>query len=245
MTEFADWITPDWPAPANVRALITTRTGGVSLPPYQSMNLGDHVGDDPAAVARNRSILRARLPAEPKWLKQVHSIRVAHADTSHGIAEADASIAHAPAAICAVLTADCLPVLLCDDAGTVVGAAHAGWRGLVAGVIEATADAMEKPPDRLMAYLGPAIGPRSFEVGSEVRQAFMDFDARAEQAFSSHGSGKWLADIYMLARQRLDRLGVSQVFGGGYCTVEDAGRFYSYRRDGVTGRMASLIWLAQ
>ncbi|MDP2879296.1 MAG: peptidoglycan editing factor PgeF [Sulfuricella sp.] len=245
---------PDWPAPANVRALQTTRAGGVSVGAYASLNLGDHVGDDPAAVERNRALLRANLPADPVWLKQVHGNLVADADRTVGVPDADAALARQAGKVCAVMTADCLPLLLCDEAGTVVAAAHAGWRGLVGGVVEATVKAMNVAPERLLVWLGPAIGPQAFEVGDEVRQAFMAHDPEAAKAFvptpalSTQDSGlstqKWLADIYLLARQRLALLGVERVYGGGLCTFTDAQKFYSYRRDQATGRMASLIWLA-
>lgn len=240
------WIIPDWPAPANVHAVQTTRTGGVSTGGYASFNLGDHVGDDPAVVARNRTILRAALPAEPVWLKQVHGNVVADADRAVGITEADAAVARKPGAVCAVMTADCLPLLLCDESGTVVSAAHAGWRGLAGGVVEAAVAAMKVAPASLMVWLGPAIGPQAFEVGEEVRQAFLAHDPQAQKAFVPRASSteqKWLADIYLLARQRLGLLGVTRVYGGGLCTFSDAERFYSYRRDGATGRLASLIWL--
>lgn len=235
-------IIPDWPAPPNVRALQTTRSGGVSVGAYASLNLGDHVGDDPVAVARNRELLCAALPSDPAWLKQVHGNVVAEADGMAGVPDADASVARKPGTVCAVMTADCLPLLLCDQAGTTVAAAHAGWRGLADGVIEATVRAMDIAPEELLVWLGPAIGPQAFEVGNEVRQAFMAFDANAADAFVPRGE-KWLADIYLLARQRLALLGVTQVYGGGLCTYSDQNRFYSYRRDGATGRMASLIWL--
>ena len=238
-------ITPDWPAPANVRSLITTRSGGVSAAPYASLNLGDHVGDNPQHVMQNRAVLKAQLPAEPRWLKQVHGIAVA--DACMVGAEADASVAFQAGEVCAVLTADCLPVLLCDQSGTVVGAAHAGWRGLLNGVIESTVAAMKVPSSALLAYLGPAIGPQAFEVGDEVRAAFVVENPEAASAFSPGDqqaeTQKWLADIYELARLRLEKLGVAGVYGGGLCTYTDAEQFFSYRRDGVTGRMASLIWL--
>lgn len=238
-------IIPDWPVPANVRSLITTRSGGVSAAPYAGLNLGDHVGDNHEHVTQNRILLSAHLPAEPKWLKQVHGIAVADACATG--AEADACVAFRADEVCAVLTADCLPVLLCDQSGTVVGAAHAGWRGLLNGVIEATAAAMKVPPSSLLAYLGPAIGPRAFEVGEEVRAAFVAADPEAASAFVPSdwqpGTQRWLADIYWLARLRLEKLGVAEVHGGGLCTYTDVERFFSYRRDGVTGRMASLIWL--
>ncbi|TCV90426.1 peptidoglycan editing factor PgeF [Sulfurirhabdus autotrophica] len=238
-------IIPDWDAPSTVKAIITTRNGGVSDAPYAEMNLGDHVGDASDAVNQNRAILRLLLPNEPVWLKQVHGVHVANADIlADGVIEADACVSHSKNNVCAVMTADCLPVLLCDDAGTVVGAAHAGWRGLVSGVIECTVKSMHVPPVSLMAYLGPAIGPKRFEVGEEVRQAFMDHDAAAQDAFVPHGESKWLADIYLLARQRLAALGITRVYGGNFCTYTDNETFFSYRRDGVTGRMASLIWLS-
>lgn len=238
-----EFIVPDWPAPANVRALVTTRVGGVSLAPWDSLNLGDHVGDAPAAVAENRRRLRARLPAEPLWLKQVHGTRcvdAAHADPGN---EADAAFARTPGTVCAVLTADCLPLLLCDTAGRAVAAAHAGWRGLAAGVIEATVQSMGRPGENLLAWLGPAIGPQSFEVGNEVRALFAAHDASAQAAFAPTHQGKWLCDIYLLARQRLAALGVRRVTSADFCTLRDTQRFFSYRRDGATGRMVSLIWL--
>ncbi|MGE5028196.1 MAG: peptidoglycan editing factor PgeF [Betaproteobacteria bacterium] len=239
------WIIPDWPAPSRVRALQTSRAGGVSAGPYASLNLGNHVGDDPAAVAENRALLRASLPAEPVWLRQVHGNVVADADRVQGIPDADAVLARRSGSVCAVMTADCLSLLLCDQAGEVVAAAHAGWRGLAGGVVEATVQAMRVAPERLLVWLGPAIGPAAFEVGDEVRQAFMAHDPQAAKAFVANPANpqKWLADIFLLARQRLARLGVSRVYGGGLCTYTDATRFYSYRRDGATGRMATLVWL--
>lgn len=239
------WIRPDWPAPAQVQALSTTRGGGCSAAPYDSFNLGDHVGDQPALVAANRAALCDQLPAEPCWLNQVHGVCVVDLATCEGVPAADAAVSRVPGKVCAVMTADCLPVLLCDRAGTVVGAAHAGWRGLVGGVIEATVAAMQVPPSEVLAWLGPAIGPDAFEVGDEVRAAFLAADPAAECAFRATARpGKWLADIYLLARQRLAALGVNVVAGGDACTVTERERFFSYRRDGVTGRMASLIWLA-
>lgn len=243
-----EFIVPDWPAPANVRALVTTRHGGVSVGPFASLNLGDHVGDDPAAVAENRRILRVRLPAEPVWLKQVHGIQCCDAAACSNAKgsqtpEADAAYSHKPGVVCAVLTADCLPILLCDAAGTVVAAAHAGWRGLAAGVIESTVAAMGVPGEALLAWLGPAIGPRHFEVGGEVRDVFSAHDPQAARAFVARPDGKWLCDIYLLARQRLADLGVCRITSADFCTVRDTQQFFSYRRDGATGRMASLIWL--
>ena len=239
----SDWIVPDWPAPANVRALITTRAGGVSRGPHASMNLAAHVEDDPAAVAENRRRLRARLPAEPLWLDQVHGTRAVCAERSPATPQADAAYTRRPGTVCAVLTADCLPVLLCDEAGTVACAAHAGWRGLAAGVIEAAVQAMDAPPEKLLACFGPAIGPQAFEVGADVREAFVSRSAGAAAAFAARENGKWLADLYLLARQRLNASGVTHVFGGGACTFAEAERFYSFRRERVTGRMASLIWM--
>jgi hypothetical protein len=237
-------ILPSWPAPANVRAAVTTRRGGVSLPPYDTLNLGDHVGDDPAAVAGNRRRLVAALglPAEPRWLSQVHGTFAVDAAVLGVGCEADASHTALPGVVCAVLTADCLPVLLCNRNGTQVAAVHAGWRGLLNGIIEQCIAAMGGE-DELLAWLGPAIGPQAFEVGEEVREAFVADTPEAVAAFAPLPNGRWLADIYALARQRLHRAGVTSVYGGGHCTFSEPERFYSYRRDGRTGRMASLIWM--
>ena len=250
-------IVPDWPAPPNVKALQTTRHGGVSAAPYDTLNLGGHVGDAPQAVARNRRLLSPLLPGEPVWLKQVHGVEVVNADMASCLPQGEASIAARSGSVCVVMTADCLPVLLCDDKGSVVGAAHAGWRGLCEGVIERTVQAMNVPPQGLMAWLGPAIGPAAFEVGAEVRAAFVARDPRAAEAFlpspaggrgaggeGGPGSTKYLADIYLLARQRLQALGITRIYGGGLCTHADRERFFSYRRDGATGRMGTFIWLA-
>lgn len=237
-------LVPDWPVPQNVKALQTTRRGGVSAAPYDSLNLGDHVGDAPLAVARNRALLGALLPSEPVWLKQVHGTTVIDVRVAGCAApEADACISRERGAVCVVMTADCLPLLLCDEQGSVVGAAHAGWRGLCDGVLEQTVAAMGVPPRRLLAWLGPAIGPQAFEVGDEVRSAFIAKQAQAAEAFTAHAPGKWLADIYRLARLRLGALGVARIHGGGLCTVGDRERFFSYRRDGATGRMGTFIWL--
>lgn len=237
-------IVPDWPAPPSVRAIQTTRQGGVSVAPYDSLNLGSHVGDVPLAVARNRMLLNTLMPSEPVWLEQVHGKRVANADSAGCRPQADACIARHPAAVCVVLTADCLPLLLCDRQGGVVGAVHAGWKGLAAGVIEATVAEMNVAPQDLLVWMGPAIGRQAFEVGEAVYSAFVTTQPEAESAFMSTQTGKWLADLYALARLRLARLGVTQIYGGGECTFADASRFFSYRRDGVTGRMGSFIWLA-
>jgi len=236
-------IIPDWHVPVNVSALQTTRNGGFSIAPYHQLNLGDHVGDEPLTVARNRMLLQSLLPSEPVWLKQIHSSTVVDAGCCTCLPEADASICSKPGAVCVVMTADCLPVLLCDQQGSVVGAAHAGWRGLCNGVIEQTVRSMQVPPQSLMAWLGPAIGLGVFEVGDEVRAAFVDKQPEAAIAFVPGKTGKWLADLYQLARQRLHRLGIVQIYGGDLCTFNDPERFFSYRRDGVTGRMGSFIWL--
>ncbi len=237
-------IIPHWPAPPNVRALQTTRIGGLSRTPYDSLNLGSHVADAPLDVARNRMLLNTLMPSEPIWLEQVHGIVVANADNASCLPQADACIATHRSAVCVVMTADCLPVLLCDQQGTVVGAVHAGWKGLASGVIEAAVQAMKVPAKNLMAWLGPAISQDAFEVGAEVRDVFIDADLQAEEAFVAGQNGKWLADIYALASLRLNELGITRIYGGDYCTYEDARRFFSYRRDGVTGRMGTFIWLA-
>lgn len=239
-------IIPDWPAPARVVCLVTTRNGGVSRGAFASLNLGDHVGDETAAVAANRGVVCRHVVGQPVWLNQVHGTRVVDAAECVGAAippEADASFARRSGVACVVMTADCLPVLFCDTAGTVVAAAHAGWRGLRAGVLEATVAAMGVPGSELIVWLGPAIGPSAFEVGGEVRDAFMADAMQAAEAFTPAGNGKWLADIYLLARQRLARIKVTRIYGGNFCTVGEKERFFSYRRDGQTGRMASLIWL--
>jgi polyphenol oxidase len=238
-----DWIAPDWPAPANVKTLITTRRGGVSQGRYAGLNLGDHVGDAAHHVAENRLLLRRALPVTPRWLKQVHGVHVVDAREATDGVEADGVYTRSADVACAVLTADCLPLLVCNRAGTEVAAIHAGWRGLSFGVIESTIAAMQARPSTLLTYLGPAIGPQSYEVGDDVRDTFIAHDKRATSAFILGPNGKWLANLYELARQRLNEIGIMQVFGGDYCTMTDSERFYSYRRDGVTGRMASLIWL--
>ncbi|MBX9754263.1 MAG: peptidoglycan editing factor PgeF [Pseudomonadaceae bacterium] len=238
----ADWLVPDWPAPGRVKACVTTRAGGVSRPPFDSFNLGDHVEDDSLSVSVNRQHLQAAIGCSPAWLRQVHGMQVAAADAEQ-IAEADASYTAETGVACAVLTADCLPVLFCDRAGTRVAAAHAGWRGLAGGVLEATVQAMALPSEQLLAWLGPAIGPAAFEVGAEVREAFVSTHPQAAAAFApSLNRGRFMADIYALARIRLAACGVMAVYGGGLCTVSDP-RFYSYRRAARTGRFASLVWL--
>ena len=233
---------PDWPAPASVGACVTTREGGISLPPYDTFNLGDHVGDAPRAVAENRRRLSDALVVRPAWLKQVHGVDVAHADPAH-VLQADACWTATPGVACTAMTADCLPVLFCDRAGTRVAAAHAGWRGLAAGVLEATLDTLAVPAEDVLVWLGPAIGPQAFEVGLEVREAFTARHPDAHAAFVPGAQpGKLLADIYALARIRLASRGVRAVYGGGLCTVSDP-RFFSYRRTPQGGRFASLVWL--
>jgi polyphenol oxidase len=249
----SSWLTPDWDAPAHVRALSTLRAGGCSTGSYASFNLAQHVGDEPGHVRDNRALLRsaAGLPDEPLWLEQVHGVTVAvHADAAAdaGAAappRADAAVAFVPGRVCVVMTADCLPVVFADRAGTRVGVAHAGWRGLVGGVLEATVSALQTPPADLLAWLGPAIGPQAFEVGSEVRDAFVARDAANAASFTRNAAGRYQADLYQLARQALTRSGVVAVTGGGHCTQGEPARFFSFRRDGGrTGRMATLAWLA-
>lgn len=241
------WLDVDWPAPPNVRAVSTLRTGGVSVGPFASLNLGAHVGDEPAAVAENRRRLKAalQLDADPLWLNQVHGVDVIAADvrTDSTVPTADASVCKGRGRACVIMTADCLPVLFCDREGTRVGAAHAGWRGLASGVLGATVNALGVAADKLMAWLGPAIEQSAFEVGAEVREEFVTRNAATAAAFAVNARGRWQADLYALARSELARLGVREVYGGTYRCHEDAARFFSYRRDGKTGRMASLVWL--
>ena len=242
-----DIIVPDWPVPAGVHAFTSTRLGpGISELPYYRFNLGSRCGDEPAAVQANRAALLREygLPGEPLWLHQVHGVDVATDDgTRAGDPLADAAVTALPGSVLAILTADCLPVLFCNEAGTEIAAAHAGWRGLAAGVLEETVAAMQSPPETLMAWLGPAAGPDRYEVGEEVRQAFLKPDAAAAAAFVPTRPGHYLVDLYALARQRLRRAGVGRCYGGDLCTMSDI-RFYSHRREQRTGRMATLIWLA-
>ncbi len=243
-------ITPDWPAPPTVRAFTTTRSGGVSSGAFASLNLGDHVGDAPAAVATNRARLCAQLgvPTEPCWLRQVHGCQIVTASAATRGSEADGALSREAGAVCVVLTADCLPLLLCDDQGTAVAAVHAGWRGLADGVIEAAVTALALPPERVLAWLGPAIGATAFEVGDEVRERFWREDAATSVAFMPSAAStipqrRWQADLFALARRRLQRLDIEHIFGGGNCTFTQPEQFFSYRRDGVTGRLATGIWL--
>jgi YfiH family protein len=238
------WLTPQWPAPAGVRAISTLRGGGVSAAPYASLNLGEHVGDLPAAVAENRRRLRsaAALPAEPAWLAQIHGTEVADLDAVEGLVAADAAVARRPGRVCAILAADCLPVLFAAESGNAVAAAHAGWRGLAGGVLEATVRALAVAPESLLVWLGPAIGPRHFEIGAEVRDELLKADLEAHRAFEVNARGRFMADLGVLARRRLARLGIERIYGGGECTYADSKRYFSHRRDGPTGRQATLIW---
>jgi YfiH family protein len=238
-------LTPEWDAPAVVRAAFTLRSGGVSAPPYDSLNLGLHVGDLPAWVMENRQRVRVQLalPAEPDWLEQVHGIVVADLDGGHS-GPADALITRRRGSVCVVQVADCMPVLFAARDGSAVAAAHAGWRGLAAGVLEATVARLGGAPGQLCAWLGPAIGVRHFEVGEEVREAFVTQHEDAAHAFTRNPRGRWQCDLAVLARTRLAACGVHAVSGGQYCTYADPARFFSYRRDGQCGRMAALIWLA-
>ena len=237
-------LTPEWPAPANVRAAFTLRHHGVSKGPYDSLNVGARVGDEPAAIAENRRRLRAQLqlPQEPAWIDQVHGTEVLDLDSAAPPAAADAAFTRRAGRVCVVQVADCLPVLITARDGSVVAAAHAGWRGLAAGVLEATVRRLAVEPGQAMVWLGPAIGQAHFEVGDEVRQVFLARDAAAAAAFAANARGRWQCDLARLARGRLAALGVTAVFGGGWCTHADASRFFSFRRDGRCGRMAALIW---
>ncbi|HEY0269091.1 MAG TPA: peptidoglycan editing factor PgeF [Methyloradius sp.] len=239
----SNFIIPNWPAPANIKALQTTRTGGLSKSPYDSLNFGDHVGDDAMVVASNRQLLNPFVPTEPLWLKQIHSTIAVNAALTSCLPEADAAYSKQKNIVCAVMTADCLPILICDEAGTTVAAVHAGWKGLLDGVIESTIKALEIPPQNLLVWLGPAIGPNAFEVGRDVYDGFIQHDANSIQAFTlQNTTDKWLADIYQLARLRLRNMGVTRIYGGEYCTYSAKEQFFSFRRDGATGRMATLIW---
>jgi YfiH family protein len=245
------WFEADWPAPPGVRALTTLRSGdGVSPPPFDRFNLGLRCGDDPALAQRNRDRLAdwLALPSPPHWLQQVHGAGVLRFDAAPAPGgdepEADAAVTSAPGVVLAILTADCLPVVFAARDGSEVAAAHAGWRGLAAGVLEATVAAMRTPPARLAAWLGPAAGPQAYEIGAEVREAFLARDAAAAAAFAPTRPGHWRVDLYALARRRLAAAGVSGVHGGGLCTISDPARFFSHRRDGRSGRLATLAWIS-
>ena len=247
-------IVPAWPAPPQVRAYSTLRAGGVSGAGYASLNLGDHVGDAPENVAENRRRVTERLalPSEPCWLEQVHGTKVLDLDAAadraatpvRPLGPADASVTSRPGVVCVVLTADCVPVLLADRRGRRVGAAHAGWRGLAQGVLPAAVDALGVPPEDVIAWLGPAIGPAAFEVGDEGRAAFAAQGFAVERAFARNARGRWQADLPALAAESLGRAGVTAIYGREHCTFTDAGRFFSHRREAPCGRMASLIWMA-
>lgn len=241
MLNNSDFILPDWPAPPNIKAIQTTRLGGSSVAPYDSLNLGLHVHDDALAVAKNRQSLSNFLPSEPVWLNQVHGVEVVDATQCLSIQKADASFSKNKNVVCVTMTADCLPLLICNKQGTIVAAIHAGWRSLCDGVIEATIQSMAVNPEDLMVWLGPAIGPKAFEVGAEVRAAFVRNDAQADQAFKAYDD-KWLGDLYLIAKQRLKKQGVTEIYGGTECTYSNPSKYFSFRRDGHTGRMASMIW---
>lgn len=242
MSSNKHWLEPDWPAPGHVHAATTLRTGGVSAGAFASLNPATHVSDNAEAVRQNRRIVKTMLglPAEPVWLEQIHGNKVVDAGKTRSLVQADASYTDEAGVVCAVLTADCLPLLVCNADGTRIAAIHAGWRGLLSGVIGNTVTAMGNQD--LLVWLGPAIGPRCFEVGAEVREAFVEKSASFARAFKEHGNGKWLADIYRLAWVDLAALGIDRIHGGDFCTVTEHERFYSYRRDKETGRMATLIW---
>lgn len=241
----SDWLVPDWPAPANVRAFVTTRAGGVSEGEFASMNLGLSSGDDPARVERNRAIVREQLPSDPVFMVQVHGVAVADLDriAPGERPRADAAVTAHRGRAATVLTADCMPLFLCERRGKRVAVAHAGWRGMAAGVIEHAVTALEVPADQVIAWMGPTIGPDAFEVGPEVREAFLAGDPAADAAFRAHTEGKFMADLYQLARRRLGRAGVREVHGGGFCTFHEPERFFSYRRRAQSGRMGAFIWM--
>jgi YfiH family protein len=239
-----EWLKIDWPAPPGVRVLSSFRSGGASAPPYESLNLGDHVGDDSRAVADNRRRLQlaAGLPAEPVWLEQVHGVTVADLDSEGPHGPADAAVTRRLRRVCAILTADCLPLVFASESAEIIAAAHAGWRGLKDGVIGATVQAMGVAPQRLSVWLGPAIGPQHFEVGAEVREAFLAVDSANIDAFERNTRGRFMADLAALARRQLKRLGISRIYGGEECTYARADRYFSHRRDGTTGRQGTFIW---
>jgi YfiH family protein len=240
-----EWIVPDWPAPPRVRAFVTTRAHGVSRGAFASMNLGSRSGDDPEHVARNRRIVRELLPSTPRWMAQAHGSAVADLERTLEAQSprADAATVGAPGPVAVVLTADCMPLFLCDAAGGKAAVAHAGWRGMAAGVIENAVGALGSSPSDVIAWMGPTIGPTAFEVGAEVREAFLASDPKAHEAFAAHTPGKYMADLYALARRRLARAGVTRVYGGGFCTYRDTERFFSYRREKASGRMGAFIWI--
>lgn len=240
------FLQPNWPAPQNIRAFTTLRQGGVSQAPYNEFNLAQHVHDNPQHVTLNRALLKEKLnlPAEPVWIEQTHSTIALTAQPSHRNCEADATFTTETNQVSVILTADCLPILLCSIKEPFVASIHAGWRGLANGIIESTLAASQQNSHHLIAWLGPAISAAHYEVGDEVRNYFLNADSMAETAFTPSLKGRWLANLYALARLRLAKAGVSEVYGGDYCTFSDPQRFFSYRRDGSqTGRMATLIWI--
>lgn len=242
------FLQPNWPAPEHIKACTTLRTGGVSRAPYHEFNLAQHVGDNEESVRTNRDLLKTtlQLPNEPIWINQTHSTITTQATPEQRDQEADASYTHDSNQTCVVLTADCLPILFCNQKGTYVAAIHAGWRGLLHGIIESTLNASKASANELLAWLGPAISAPNYEVGEEVREQFLNQDTDNEVAFSPSVNGRWLADLYALARIRLNKQGIKAIFGGDFCTFADPNRFYSYRRDGSrTGRMATLIWIKE
>jgi polyphenol oxidase len=246
-----EFLHPEWPVPPQVKTAVTTREGGISQQPYQSLNLGDHVGDDPKCVLANRALLSKFLPNEPIWLNQVHGVKVSTPDAR--LQQVDAIVTNKPNEVLAIMTADCLPVLFTSESGDVIGAAHAGWRGLCNGILENTVKEMQllsgaSSAKNMLAWLGPAIGPKAFEVGTDVLEAYQNAKIPfPDQSFVaiSNKPGKYLANLYLLARSRLESVGLHQIYGGNYCTVSQAEQFFSYRRDGVTGRFASLIWVSE
>ncbi len=237
-------IKPHWPAPQNIHAFTTTRCGGVSKIPYDSLNLGSHVQDNIKHVIKNREILveKMHLPKQPAWLNQTHSSTVVCIDDAIEIGDADAGYSNQANHVCAVMTADCLPLLVCNKQGNKVAAIHAGWKGLATGIIEATIAKLQSKPEDLLVWLAPAIGPNAFEVGYDVYSIFTEYDSQAESCFISVSPQKWLLNIYLAATQRLNACGIRKIYGGEHCTYSETNRFFSYRRDGVTGRMASIIW---
>ena len=239
------WLVPEWPAPSKVRAFVTTREGGVSEGNYASMNLGTSSGDDSGKVARNRLIVREHLPRVPRWMKQVHGTTVADLSAlgERDVPVADAAVTRPGGEVAVVLTADCMPVFFTDRAGKRAAVAHAGWRGLSAGVLESTLASLQADPAEVVAWMGPAIGPDAFEVGPEVKQAFEKADAAAGEAFRPHKPLKFMADLYALARMRLAKAGVRAIHGGGFCTFSETDRFFSYRRAQASGRMGAFIWI--
>jgi YfiH family protein len=242
----SDFIFPHWPAPSNIKAISTTRYGGISLSPYEHLNLGDHVGDEPHVVEQNRQHLvqSAKLPEQPRWLEQVHGTTVVNSQHWHKNTQADAIFSQHTGHVCTVMTADCLPILVCNQQGDTIAAIHAGWRGLAAGIIEKTLQKFSCDTSEIMVWLGPAIGPTQFEIGPEVYELFIANDPNDKEAFKIKDPQHYLADIYLLARQRLEQYNVHHIYGGDFCTVSEKERFFSYRRDGITGRMASIIWIS-